>query len=363
MLSGGIQLEAVATHEIGHALGLGHYDGAAAIMNTYASASVTNLMQSDIDGIQSLYGAPLPVAHAPEVTENLGGDGVSDIVFHDDAGDIAMFDMHANGSSTAISFGANASSWAIEDVAKFGDGSDGNFLWRDSGSGDVVAWSVTADNKSPGYTDLGIISNDWTIQSQTGRSDFNGDGTDDILWRNSKTGDVAVWDMAHGKATSVVDLGSGPSSDWKVATTGDFTGDGKDDILWRNSSTGQNFIWEDGGSGPTKDIGTLGSAWSVVSTGDFTNDGVDDILWFNNVTHQAVYWNMKAGGNHVGSVDLGITPDGFTFDNARDLTGDGTADFLVHNASTGVVGYWANDPGISHPFHMIDTVSTAWHIT
>jgi hypothetical protein len=47
----------VTAHEIGHAIGLGHYDNGPAVMNSGANESLTNLTQSDIDGVQALYGA------------------------------------------------------------------------------------------------------------------------------------------------------------------------------------------------------------------------------------------------------------------------------------------------------------------
>ena len=46
----GTSFRAIALHEIGHALGLGHYNGDTAIMNSSISASLNDLTQHDING-------------------------------------------------------------------------------------------------------------------------------------------------------------------------------------------------------------------------------------------------------------------------------------------------------------------------
>ena len=63
--NGGVNLFEVALHEIGHAIGLGHYNAAPAVMNAYFDPAVTDLTQSDIDGAQAIYG------HAPAVGSQL----------------------------------------------------------------------------------------------------------------------------------------------------------------------------------------------------------------------------------------------------------------------------------------------------
>ena len=53
----GSEFTLVAIHEIGHAIGLGHFNDDPAVMNSTANFSLTGLEQSDIDGIVALYGA------------------------------------------------------------------------------------------------------------------------------------------------------------------------------------------------------------------------------------------------------------------------------------------------------------------
>ena len=55
--SGSYDIQRVALHELGHALGLAHSSAASAIMNPYISNLYT-LQSDDIAGAQSLYGAP-----------------------------------------------------------------------------------------------------------------------------------------------------------------------------------------------------------------------------------------------------------------------------------------------------------------
>jgi Matrixin len=53
----GSEFSLVAIHEIGHAIGLGHYNDDDAVMNSTANFGLDSLTQSDIDGIVALYGA------------------------------------------------------------------------------------------------------------------------------------------------------------------------------------------------------------------------------------------------------------------------------------------------------------------
>ncbi len=70
---------------------------------------------------------------------------------------------------------------------------------------------------------------------------------------------------------------------WHVVGTGDFNGDGRDDILWRNDN-GQisNWLGQANGGFVINDAVALhkvSTSWHVVGTGDYNGDGLDDILW------------------------------------------------------------------------------------
>ncbi|MBV9078088.1 MAG: matrixin family metalloprotease [Methylobacteriaceae bacterium] len=66
----GASFTVTALHEIGHALGLGHYNASPAVMNAVISSAVQDLTASDIHGIQALYGAPPTPAVASAPTAN-----------------------------------------------------------------------------------------------------------------------------------------------------------------------------------------------------------------------------------------------------------------------------------------------------
>jgi hypothetical protein len=80
----------------------------------------------------------------------------------------------------------------------------------------------------------------WAI---VGTGDFDGDGSTDILWRDSTTGTLAIWFMTPGLQVAQTASFTAVPADWSIAETGDFNGDGKSDILWRHQTDGATAIW------------------------------------------------------------------------------------------------------------------------
>ena len=131
------------------------------------------------------------------------------------------------------------------------------------------------------------------------QGDFNGDGTSDILWRNTSSGEVDMWFINNGQHAGGTGVGFVPSV-WQIAGTGDFNGDGTSDILFRNTSTGEvdNWLIQNGHFSGGANLGFVSSDTRVVGTGDYNGDSKADIL-LQKTDGTPQIWTVNATGTSV----------------------------------------------------------------
>jgi hypothetical protein len=104
-----------------------------------------------------------------------------------------------------------------------------------------------------------LAGQEWNI---AGFGDFDGDGADDMLWRNTSTGANAIWKSGNSATPQVV---TAVALAWKPATVGDYDGNGKSDLVWRNSSTGANAIWLSANSATSQPVtGVSVLSWVII---------------------------------------------------------------------------------------------------
>lgn len=234
---------------------------------------------------------------------DFNGDGRDDILWINDASDISNWLGTASGGfiiNDANAFSPSSTAWNPSGIGDFnGDGRD-DVLWWDYNYS-VSTWSGTPSGgfiqnaASPIMTD----SSDWSV---AGIGDFNGDGSDDILWRNFSTGALTNWLATAGGGFADNDanaLHQVPTY-WQVAGVGDFNGDGRDDILWRSTTgTLSNWLGTATGGFVINDANAfthIPLEWHVVGTGDYNGDGRDDILWRSDTGAVSNWLGTASGG-------------------------------------------------------------------
>ena len=126
-----------------------------------------------------------------------------------------------------------------------------------------------------------LITGEWNSASNC---DFIRDGLTDILWRNDN-GTVTNW-LGQADGSFVGNYAAGVlalENAWKLVGTGDFNGDGRDDVLWRNDNgTVTNWLATANGSfqgNYANAAYSVPASLQLVLTGDINGDGHDDIVW------------------------------------------------------------------------------------
>ncbi|MFC2142027.1 hypothetical protein ACFLR7_03735, partial [Acidobacteriota bacterium] len=219
---------------------------------------------------------------------------------------------------------------------------DTTYYWK------VVAKNVCGETSGPEW------SFSTAVPTASQKSDFNGDGQDDILWRNYADGRNAVWFMGDSgggaaelnlKGLGMMDIGQGMRQDrvyqdpmrekgrfnrnavkeyWSpiegaglVYQREEYTFDWKE---WGDAKEIQVLAGPVNGEGAELSIQALvrtGSAylssvvdtnWDIVGTGDFNGDGKVDILWRNYADGKDAVWYMD-GVSRTGSAYLSTVTD------------------------------------------------------
>jgi hypothetical protein len=298
-------------------------------------------------------GVPMSTVVQAATVNDFNGDGKSDILWRNDGGPMAIWDMNDGNLLSSNPLGSVPANWKVAGTGDFNGDHKTDILWRND-AGAVAIWDMN-DNNILASNSLGSVPANWHI---AGTGDFNGDHKTDILWRND-AGAIAIWDMNDGNLLSSNSLGSVPAN-WHIAGTGDFNGDHKSDILWRNDA-GVVAVWDmnDGNLLSSNSLGSVPANWHIAGTGDFNGDDKTDILWRNDAGAIAI-WDMN-DGTLVSSNPLGSVPAAWKIADIGDYNGDHKSDILWRN-DTGPVAIWDMNDGTLLSSNPLGSVPANWHI-
>lgn len=277
----------------------------------------------------TIIGGPSPVGTSPPVsTHDFNGDGKSDVLWRDAAGDIGSW--LANGSTilTTGVLGSVTANWSVVGQRDFNGDGFADILWRDT-AGNVGMWLMNG-NKVASASVLGNVPTNWSV---AGTGDFNGDGYGDILWRDT-SGNVGIWFMKGTTVQQSAIVGNVPTN-WTIAGA-----DMRGDIFWRNTMTGEVGMWVMAGTSVAQsvDFGIVPLTWKIAGIGDFDGNGSTDILW-RDTSGDVGIWLLN-GTTILSTAMLGNVPLNWTIAQTGDYNGDRDSDILWTD-SAGDVGAWS----------------------
>jgi uncharacterized repeat protein (TIGR01451 family) len=177
-------------------------------------------------------------------------------------------------------------------------------------------------------------------------SDFNRDGTADIIWQDPVSGLAQVWLLGGAQGTSIIGAANLTASNpWHIVGVGDFNGDGRPDVVWQDPVTGAAQVWFLGGAQGNVVTGAItlngGNAWRIMSIADFNGDGHPDLFWQDPVTGLAQIWLMGGaqGITLLSAVNL-TASNPWKIVGTGDFNGDGRPDVLWQDPVSGAVQVW-----------------------
>ena len=143
-----------------------------------------------------------------------------------------------------------------------------------------------------------------------GVGDLDHNGTDDILWHNPTTGAVDEWHMANGQWGGSIGLGARPDlfkqtgfvnpdlvGHFEIAGVADINHDGTADVIWRDTVSGNVDAWAmfNGQWFASAFLGPFSKQFDLAGFGNFNGAGGDDALWHNQTTGQTTAWLLGPG--------------------------------------------------------------------
>lgn len=256
-------------------------------------------------------------------------DGIADFSDNDDDNDGVPdeIDSFPLDSSESSDFDVDG----IGDNSDLDDDNDGFQDIDDQFPKDPNEW-LDSDND-------GIGDNSDQTPFNISTIDFNGDGIDDILYRNKFD---LTWriDLMNSHLVNSISSVSEMSTccGWVFNGIGDFNSDGISDIIIRNENSGSWYVYYMKNS-KVSSKGKFTSPYTIdfdlKSIADFNNDGYSDVLVRNENTGS---WKIALLNNQTIIEDITLPMSkslSWKLIDVNDFDGNGSVDVLIRNKSSG----------------------------
>ena len=249
--------------------------------------------------------------------------------------------------------------------APFGSLINKQLIWTTPG-GWVVGWQLN------GLSIIGVEALTAIQPNQTvvaGAADLDGDGDRDLLWRNPTTQNIIGCTVQNGvifQSASIAAPAS-PVLNWQYLGAIDMNGDGREDLVWRNVSGGTSpvRVWQMNGLVREANVQIgISPGFEFLALADLNQDGKGDIVWrLANGVIQVWLGNGLAAPTTKVLTGCGPVPLFWKLVAVPDLDGDGDTDFLWHNTQNGNVNGWLIQGTAKVAGGLVGpSVSVAWQV-
>jgi len=285
--------------------------------------------------------------------EDMNADGIPDLIYQNTQTSQVNVDYYggSGGSSfkgwNCLNCGAIVPGLLVRTVAKFGDSGEPDLIYQNTTTNEVTVYYYSLGGAIfQGWACLscGIDTTGWQL---VGTGDFDGNGTPDLVYQNTQTGQVNVDYYSGATFIGYACLSCGiNTTGWHVAAVADFNGDGVPDLVYQNTQTSQVNVDYYGGTGGSAftgwaclSCGINVAGWKVKAAADFDGNGVPDLVYQNQSTNQVNvdYYQGIGGATFKGwaCLSCGINVTGWTLVGANDFDGNGVPDLVYQNTSLG----------------------------
>jgi hypothetical protein len=342
--SNSCNVQEVATHELGHALGLGHSLDTTATMHAYAhfDGRCASLRSDDIAAIRFLYpgtSAPPPTP-TPTPTPTPPPSPVTIATTSLPGGQVGAFysaALSGSGGRTPYSWSAVAGQMApgvslsVSGLLSGTPTTAGTFsftarLTDALGQTAQRTLSINIAGSAPPPPPPPPPPSG----QRAARGDFDGDGRTDLgVWRGS-TGAWQILKSAGGTQNTAWGSANSPYND--IATPGDFDGDGRIDCaVWRPMDGNWYVLYSSNGQSVVLNLGANGDR---PVPADYDGDGITDMAVWRGSTG---FWYIRQSstGGVIQSVQWGSAAAQYRdIPTPGDFDGDGKADVAVWRSTT-----------------------------
>ena len=247
------------------------------------SALATVLGLTVLVGLGAAVSTPAAAAPAVRYSQDWTGDGHPDVVVADSAGRLwAYRGTGSGGFSGRLQVGTGWSGY--DSIAVVGDlDGDGHadLVARHRTTGDLFLYPGDGTGLTRPARRIG---GGWGVFSQVlAVGDWTSDGAPDLL--ALRRSDMTLWlypGDGHGGFGTARQIGSGWQTRTALTAVGDLNGDGHNDVVARDVRTGALWLYRGSGTGGFAGYEQIGTGWNAltafVGPGDWDGDGRSDLL-------------------------------------------------------------------------------------